>query len=84
MSELPVGATKHLKTMALKGGATVVGVADAAAFDAHAPAKQRPADLLPGARTVVVMGGAQPRPPLAAVAVSPSLSATSASTAGWA
>ena len=61
MSSLPAGATKHLKMMALKGGATVVGVADAAAFDAHAPAKHRPADLLPGARTVVVMGGAQPR-----------------------
>ena len=59
--ELPAGATKHLKTLALKAGATVVGVADAAAFDAHAPEKHRPADLLPGARTVVVVGGAQPR-----------------------
>ena len=57
----PANATKHLKTLALKFGATVVGVADAAAFDAHAPAKHRPADLLPGARTVVVVGGAQPR-----------------------
>ena len=61
MSELPVGATRHLKTMALKAGATVVGVADAAAFDARAPKTRRPTDLLPGARTVVVMGGAQPR-----------------------
>ena len=61
MSELPPGATKHLKTMALKAGATVVGVADAAAFDAHTAPKQRPADLLPGARAVVVMGGAAPR-----------------------
>lgn len=61
MSDLSPGATKHLKTLALKAGATVVGVADAAAFDAHAPAKHRPADLLPGARTVVVVGGAQPR-----------------------
>ena len=39
----------------------MVGIADASAFDAHAPVKHRPADLLPGARTVVVMGGAQPR-----------------------
>jgi hypothetical protein len=61
VSALPAGATKHLKTVALKGGATVVGIADAAAFDAHAPAAHRPGDLLPGARTVVVVGGAQPR-----------------------
>src|SRR5207247_165828 len=61
MTELPSNATKRLKTMAISAGAAVVGVADAAAFDAHAPARHRPADLLPGARTVVVVGGAQPR-----------------------
>jgi epoxyqueuosine reductase QueG len=61
MNELPDGATRRLKTLALKAGATVVGVADAAAFDADAPPRHRPADLLPGARTVVVVGGAQPR-----------------------
>ena len=61
MSDLPDGATRHLKALALKAGATVVGVAAADAFDAQAPAGRRPADLLPGARTVVVMGGAQPR-----------------------
>ncbi len=61
MTELPANATKRLKTMAISAGAAVVGVADAAAFDAHAPARHRPADLLPGARTVVVVGGAQPR-----------------------
>ena len=61
MTQLPSSATRHIKTLALKAGATVVGVADAAAFEAHAPAKHRPADLLPGARTVVVVGGAQPR-----------------------
>src|SRR5436309_14826124 len=54
-------ATQRLKSIALMAGAAVVGIADAAAFDAHAPAKHRPADLLPGARTVVVVGGAQPR-----------------------
>jgi epoxyqueuosine reductase QueG len=57
----PPDATKRLKTTALQAGALVCGVADAAAFDAHAPAGHRPADLLPGARTVVVVGGAQPR-----------------------
>jgi hypothetical protein len=61
MSGLPVDATQRVKALALKAGATAVGVADAAAFDAHAPAPHRPADLLPGARTVIVVGGAQPR-----------------------
>src|SRR5438445_354197 len=61
MTELPSNATKRLKTMAISAGAAVVGVAGADAFDAHAPARHRPADLLPGARTVVVVGGAQPR-----------------------
>jgi hypothetical protein len=58
---LPPGAETTLKSVALKGGAVVCGVADAAAFDAHAPAGHRPADLLPGARAVVVVGGAAPR-----------------------
>ena len=61
MADLPSGATTQLKTFALKSGATVCGVADAAAFNARAPEKQRPDDLLPGARSVVVVGGAQPR-----------------------
>src|SRR5262249_30772474 len=61
MADLPSGAAKQLKSVALKSGATVCGIADAAAFDAHAPARHRPGDLLPGARTVVVVGGAQPR-----------------------
>jgi len=50
-----------LKSVALKSGATVCGVAAASAFDVHAPEKHRPGDLLPGARSVVVVGGAQPR-----------------------
>jgi hypothetical protein len=61
MSDLPPRATERLKSFALGAGAAVVGVADAAAFDAHAPANHRPGDLLPGARTVVVVGGSQPR-----------------------
>ncbi|MBI2015407.1 MAG: hypothetical protein HY616_00555 [Candidatus Rokubacteria bacterium] len=58
---LPPNATATLKSLALKAGATVCGVADAAAFDAAAPPDHRPSDLLPGARAVVVVGGAQPR-----------------------
>lgn len=61
MSELPPGATATLKSAALKAGAVVCGIADAAAFDEHAPTRHRPSDLLPGARSVVVVGGAQPR-----------------------
>src|SRR5438093_12931108 len=61
MAGLQPGATATLKAVALKAGATVCGVADATAFDAHAPEKHRPVDLLPGARAVVVVGGAQPR-----------------------
>jgi hypothetical protein len=58
---LPPNAAASLKSVALKSGAAVCGVADAAAFAARAPDKQRPDDLLPGARSVVVVGGAQPR-----------------------
>ena len=58
---LPPNATATLKSLALKAGATVCGAADAAAFDALAPPGHRPSDLLPGARAVVVVGGAQPR-----------------------
>jgi len=60
MTDLPLDATKRLKDAALRGGATVVGIADAAAFGT-APPKHRPEDLLPGARAVVVVGGAAPR-----------------------
>ena len=45
---------------ALRGGAGGVPVADAAAFD-DAPEGFRPGDLLPNAKTVVVVGGAAPR-----------------------
>jgi len=46
--------------IAYKSGALVSGVAAAAAFDA-APEGRRPGDLLPRAKSVFVMGGAQPR-----------------------
>jgi epoxyqueuosine reductase QueG len=51
---------EDLRAFALKSGATVMGVADAEAF-AAAPDGKRPTDYLPGAKSVVVMGGAQPR-----------------------
>ena len=51
---------EDLRAFALKSGATVMGVADAEAFTA-VPEGKRPTDYLPGAKSVVVMGGAQPR-----------------------
>jgi hypothetical protein len=58
---LPADAKQRLHEAALRAGAVVCGVADARAFDDYAPAGYRPADLLPNARAVVVVGGAQPR-----------------------
>ena len=51
---------RELEQMALQGGALVFGIADAAAFTA-APEGYRPADILPGAKSLVVIGGAKPR-----------------------
>lgn len=61
VEELDVGQAKdELQTFALKNGALVFGVADAGAF-AEAPEGFRPADLLPDAKRVVVVGGNPPR-----------------------
>ena len=61
VEELDVGQAKdELQTFALKNGALVFGVADADAF-AEAPEGFRPADLLPEAKRVVVVGGNPPR-----------------------
>ncbi len=49
-----------LKTTAIGGGALVFGVADADSFEA-APEGYRPKEILPSARSVVVIGGAKPR-----------------------
>ena len=49
-----------LVDFASKGGALVSGVADPEAFDV-APEGRRPLDLLPHAKAVFVVGGAQPR-----------------------
>jgi epoxyqueuosine reductase QueG len=56
----PATAKEELRKEALRGGALVCGVADAEAFTAAAEG-ERPGDLLPRARTVVVLGGAAPR-----------------------
>ena len=61
MKTLAANAAEVLKSVALKAGATVCGIAPADAFTAHAPVNHRPEDRLPGARAVVVVGGAQPR-----------------------
>ena len=53
-------AKEELHAFALHNGALVCGVADAEAF-IDAPAGSRPADLLPGAKTVLVVGGNPPR-----------------------
>lgn len=51
---------RELVDFALKGGAVVTGVADVDAFGA-AMQGERPTDLLPQAKAVIVVGGAQPR-----------------------
>ncbi len=53
-------AKSELAASAGKSGALVSGVADADAFEA-APQGYRPVDILPHARSVFVIGGAQPR-----------------------
>ena len=60
-SQIDFAAAKsELATIAQKSGALVSGVADSDAFDA-APEVRRPADILPKAKSVFVIGGAQPR-----------------------
>ncbi len=52
---------EEIKRGAISFGAQVCGIADATAFDEETPQGFRPRDLLPNARSVVVVGGAQPR-----------------------
>ncbi|MBI3800180.1 MAG: hypothetical protein HY268_24800 [Deltaproteobacteria bacterium] len=52
---------EEIKRGALSFGAQVCGIADAAGFDEETPTGFRPRDLLPNARSVIVVGGAQPR-----------------------
>jgi len=51
---------EEIKAVGRRAGARVVGIAAASAFDAHAPEGHRPADMLPGAKAVVVAGGDGP------------------------
>ena len=53
-------AREIIEKTARKGGALTFGVADPAKFIA-APEGHRPEDLLPGVRSVIVVGGAKPR-----------------------
>ncbi|MCZ6605471.1 MAG: hypothetical protein O7A03_10050, partial [Alphaproteobacteria bacterium] len=50
----------ELEALSKKGGAVVMGVADPQAFGA-AMEGHRPTDFLPKAKSVIVLGGAQPR-----------------------
>ena len=61
MDEMTVETrTDYIKQFALGSGATVVGVADPQAWEEHVPEGRRPYDLLPGARSVVVVGSRGP------------------------
>ena len=52
--------TEQIKQFALGAGANVVGVADPRAWEEHVPEGHRPYDILPGARSVVVVGSRGP------------------------
>ncbi len=52
--------TDEIKAVALKGGATVAGIADPAAFNEYVPEGHRPTDFMPEVRSVIVMGAKGP------------------------
>lgn len=52
--------TDRIKAFALSRGADVVGVADPASWEEYVPEGHRPYDILPGARSVVVVGSRGP------------------------
>lgn len=51
---------REIKAEAVRAGAAVAGIASADAVNAVAPAGHRPEDLLPGAKSVIVVAGGQP------------------------
>ncbi len=61
VSEQTPSREEEIKRGAISFGAQVCGIADATAFDEETPEGFRPRDLLPNARSVIVVGGAQPR-----------------------
>ena len=52
--------TERVKEVGRKAGGLVVGVTDVESFNEHVPEGHRPADILPGARSVVVAGAQGP------------------------
>ena len=52
--------TQQIKQLALEAGGAVVGSADPRAWDEHVPHGHRPDDILPGARSVIVVGSRGP------------------------
>ena len=52
--------TQQVKQLALDAGGDVVGIADPRAWDEHVPRGHRPDDILPGARSVIVVGSRGP------------------------
>ena len=52
--------TRKVKGLALTAGADVVGIADPRRWDEHVPEGCRPGDILPRARSVVVVGSRGP------------------------
>jgi epoxyqueuosine reductase QueG len=55
-----MGAKTNIKDKALSLGASTVGIASVEAINPYAPPGHRPADMLKGARSVVVLGGNEP------------------------
>lgn len=52
--------TRKIKEFALDRGADVVGIADPKTWEEHVPEGHRPYDILPGAKSVVVVGSRGP------------------------
>ncbi|MEE8210573.1 MAG: hypothetical protein V3T85_01505 [Acidiferrobacterales bacterium] len=52
--------TQQIKQLALDAGADVVGIADPRAWEEYVPEGHRPYDILPGARSVIVVGSRGP------------------------
>jgi epoxyqueuosine reductase len=58
--ESPATPSDEIKAVALSAGGDVVGIAAVEAWDEFVPEGNRPADILPGARSVIVVGARGP------------------------